>query len=125
MLRTIQIAASSVTGAPVTASSASSATTAAALASVTAATHSEPNASRRAATGFEAALSTRSASLANFITVAMTSFSVVRWSSAATTVASWEDNVGSASVIGGAGGATVGASGAIHVAFPGENASMS
>jgi hypothetical protein len=70
-------------------------------------------------------MSTCSPSLANFITAAMTSFSVVRWSSAAATVARREGNVGSASLIGGAGAATTGASGMAHVALTGENASMS
>jgi hypothetical protein len=70
-------------------------------------------------------MSTCSASLANFLTAAMTSPRLVAWSSAATTVASWKGKVGSASLIGGAGAATTGASGATHVALTGENASMS
>ncbi len=124
MLRTMQIAAWSVTGAPVAASSSSSATAAAPQASATM-TKSEPNASVRSATGFEAALSTRSASLANFITAAITSSREVAWSTAASAVASWRGNVGSASLIGGAGAAVTGASGATDVALTGENASMS
>jgi hypothetical protein len=120
----MRIAAWSVTGAPVTAASFSSATTPASTAPVTATTHSEPNTPVRAATGSEAALRTGSAPLANFITAAMTSSRVVAWSTAATVVSTEKGNAGNTFLVGGAGTATTGSSGATHVALNGEDASM-
>lgn len=113
----MRVAARSVGGLPVTAVSTSRATTAAAAASVTVATHSAPNMAVRAAPGSAAVLSTDAPLSANPITAAITSSKVVAWSTAAPTLSRSKGTARSPSLVVGTGTATTGTFGATQVAL--------